>query len=428
MSQSLKSYEQILSSEEYIVRHKKRAQDFTRERKLPFLTVLTILTRKSVKSLQAVLNEWCCGLDMRISASALSQARQKFYHTAFVELLEKCVVDVMYNDGDYRTYKGHRLLSIDGSTLRLPTGKELIQEFGVIKYMNGKQKEGSNNVESKISVLYDVLNEIPVSGSLHRARTNDIKASEEHTKLLRKGDILIADRGYGSYGFFANILDQNADFLVRLKDKTYNKYHHLFDDNTIKEYTTSIPRSKHFCSVAGIQEEIKIRFIRVDLPGGETEILATSLIDKKKYPYKDFRKLYHKRWKIETYFHTLKSRLSIDNFTGKSVEAVRQDFFATLFVSGLETIITEEAQDELAARNTKHPQKVNKAISFHAIKNEIILMMADPPENFEEHVKSLFLHTPTLVRTHREKDKERKALKTNDRSLAFQKHARKQVF
>ena len=113
------------------------------------------------------MNEWCRGVAGSISASALSQARQKFLHTAFIELLESCVIAPLYGEGHHKRFKGHRLLAIDGSTLRLPTSKELIDTFGTVKYMNGRQRVACENVEAKIAVVYDVLNEIPLAASLH---------------------------------------------------------------------------------------------------------------------------------------------------------------------------------------------------------------------------------------------------------------------
>ena len=112
------------------------------------------------------------------------------------------------------------------------------------------------------------------------------------------------------------------------------------------------------------------------------------------------------------------------------MEAVKQDFYSTLFVSGLETILAEDANEELAKKDTQYVQKVNKAVSFHAIKDQIILLMFDPPENFEQQVYKLFIRNPTLVRPDREKTRERQSNinKQNKRSLHFQKFARKHVF
>jgi hypothetical protein len=428
MLPTLKTFTSITASDTFVYRHRKDEGSFTRHRKLPFTTVLKFLLRKSVKSLQRVLNEWCCETDDLISASALSQARQKFRHTAFIELLEECVVKPMYQDKGHKRFKGHRLLAIDGSTLRLPTSKELIATFGTVRYMNGRQAVGVDSVESKVSVLYDVLNEIPLTGSIYPGRTNDIVASQPHLESLEAGDILMADRGFVSYAFFAGIRAQNADFIVRIKENNYERYHQLLADSTRNDVIAEVERPDYFKDEGELPVSLRMRFVRIVLADGEVELLATSLLDQKRYPLKDFKKLYYKRWRIETFFQAIKSRLAVDNFTGRTVEAIKQDFFSTLFVSGLETILSAEVNGELAAKNTRHRQQVNKAISFHAIKDSIILLMFDPPSDFEERVRRLFIISPTLYRPERIKEKERLSLKSNARSLHFQKFARKVVF
>src|SRR5262245_16132409 len=99
MRTTLKRFASLVGSDRFLDKHRKGKTNFIRQRKLPFSVVLSILLRKSVKSLQLVLNEWCRGKGESISASALSQARQKFSHTAFIELLEECVVKPMYKEG-----------------------------------------------------------------------------------------------------------------------------------------------------------------------------------------------------------------------------------------------------------------------------------------------------------------------------------------
>lgn len=173
---------------------------------------------------------------------------------------------------------------------------------------------------------------------------------------------------------------------------------------------------------------MRMRFVRIVLADGGVEVPATSRIDQKRYPLKEFKKLYYKRWRIETFFQAIKSRLALDNFTGRTVEAIKQDLFSTLFVSGLETILSAEANGKLAAKETRCQQLVNKAISFHAIKDSIILLMFDPPSDFEERVRRLFMISPTLQRPDRGKDRQRLSLKSNAKSLQFQKFTRKAVF
>ncbi len=74
---------------------------------------------------------------------------------------------------------------------------------------------------------------------------------------------------------------------------------------------------------------------------------------------------------FETFYGVLKSRLGLEYFTGLGAEAVLQDLYASVFLSGLESILSRPAQSVLVARETKLPQQVNRSVSFHAIKDRL---------------------------------------------------------
>ena len=83
--------------------------------------VLILILRKSVKSLQNVVNEAMAWLRVEsVTASAFSQARYKLQHTAFIELNQPAVVESRYRDVNFRTFWGFRILAIDGSKVLLP--------------------------------------------------------------------------------------------------------------------------------------------------------------------------------------------------------------------------------------------------------------------------------------------------------------------
>lgn len=49
-----------------------------------------------------------------------------------------------------------------------------------------------------------------------------------------------------------------------------------------------------------------------------------------------FRTVLPLRWGIETFYGLLKTRLGLGNFSGTGAEAVSQDFYATVYLTGLE--------------------------------------------------------------------------------------------
>src|SRR4029077_16444438 len=124
-------------------------------------------------------------------------------------------------------------------------------------------------------------------------------------------------------------------------------------------------RHKNEVKKLGLPSTIKIRLIKIILSSGEIEVLATSLLDEIIFATNDFSYLYSLRWGVETFFSKVKGRLALENFTGKTVESIYQDFWPTIFISNLETIMTEDIAEKI---NVDKPTdnkkiKINKAVS-----------------------------------------------------------------
>jgi hypothetical protein len=419
-----------LLEEGFVNHHKRDEVSFTRRRKLGFRDVAIFLLRRSVKSLQIILNEFNRREELeRVSASAFSQARKKFKHTAFIELLQECVVAPFYADDDYEKFQGYRVLAIDGSSIRLPNTKEIRKEFGQIQ--NKNRFRTSTHNEAKISVLYDLLNRLPLEGVLSRARTNDAPLAEQHLSCLGRRDLVVLDRGYASYALFAKILEKNAAFIVRCPRRRFGDGAGLFSCATHESKLVNLKPSGKLVNNQTLPSSLQVRFVRLLLPTGEVEVLVTSLLDERLFPVQQISQLYRQRWGVETFFHVLKSRLCLEHFSGRSVEAVRQDFYSTLYLSALESVITADAELSLKRKNTRHRQKVNKAISFHVIKDralDIVFNNGIPTSTALEQLTSLFLQAPTLIRPLRCNARQQRRNFAYWASLHFHKNLKKQVF
>jgi hypothetical protein len=135
----------------------------------------------------------------------------------------------------------------------------------------------------------------------------------------------------------------------------------------------SILSTRYRATGSKIKQEnngITLRLVKVVLPSGEIEVLATSLIDEQKFKTERFKELYFLRWGVETFFAKLKGRLSLGNFTGKSVESVKQDFWLSILISNLESIMTEDVEEalDMGLTDDKLKKSINKSVSFNAIK------------------------------------------------------------
>lgn len=374
-------------------------------RLLTFGVVAAMILRNGVKSLQNSVAEALSWLGLgTASASAYSQARYKLKHTAFVELNRQAVVGAAYGDGEYRRHWGFRVLAVDGSKVALPDTAAVRAAFGTIAYTGGKGGETAGERPWALaSVLYDVLNRVALDATLGEARAYEVDLAVGHLAHTRAGDLLLMDRNYPAYRMLAECANAGREFAVRCSAASFKQARRMLKGegpDSQMAILTPCDGQKADIRALGLPMSVKVRFVRVLLPTGEFEVLATSLLDEAKYPAAGFLELYGLRWGVEGFYGILKTRLGLENFTGTGAEAVRQDFHATVYLTGLESILTAGAQAALDAREVRHPQQVNRAVSFNAIKNEALGLLMGGMEAgpLLERLTALFLQNPTLVR------------------------------
>jgi Transposase DDE domain len=429
--QALKTTRELIVDAEFKGRHRTTAKAFTRSRRLTFPLVVTLLLRKGVKSLQNMVNEAMGWLgEPPVTGSAFSQARYKLRHTAFIELNDKAVVGTVYAGADYRTFWGFRVLAVDGSKILLPDTADVRAAFGTIAYSNGTPETTGERPYALASVLYDVLNRVGVEAVLGQAKAYEVDLAVAHLACTHPGDLLVMDRNYPSYRMLAELIQSGRDFVVRCSAASFAPARRMLKgDGPDSQVVTLTPCAEQAPEIGrhGLPPSLQVRFVRVRLSTGEWEVLVTSLLDETRYPTEGFRELYGLRWGLETFYGILKTRLDLENFTGLTAEAVRQDFHATVYLTGLEAILTADAQQHLDAKKTLHPQTVNRAVSFNAIKHQALELLCSDLNTTElaERLTALFLTSPTTDRPQRNPPRK----KSSSRALLdFHKRRKKHCY
>lgn len=355
-----------------------------------------------------MLNEALGWLGMPpVTASAFCQARYRLKHTAFIELNQEAVVRTMYEDGDDQRFWGLRVLAVDGSKLLLPDHAAVREQFGTIPFSHGKS--GLHQGErpyALASALYDVLNRVALDAVLVRGDAYEVDLAIGHLAYTADGDLLVMDRNDPSYRMAATLHQQRREFVIRCSKASFKPARAMLrGEGPDSQCVTLRPGTDQAAAIraAGLPMTLTVRFVRVLLPSGEWEVLMTSLLDEQRYPTADFLQLYHLRWGVETFYGVLKGRLDLENFSGIGPEAIRQDFFAAVYLCGVETILTADAQTQLDARPTRQPQQVNRAVAFAAIKHQALdLLYSDlDPETLCARLTSLFLTNPVANRPQR---------------------------
>jgi hypothetical protein len=424
----------------FLARHRVRPQDFTRQRQLTFPLLMLFVLQQTVKSIQRHLHEFLDELAQGelfepVTSGAVTHARAKLKDSAFVELNHDCVLPTVYgSERAVQRWRGHRLAGIDSSLVRLPESLELGETFGWKEAANQQGATGTRYPEGRLSVVYDLLNRVGWDTRLEPSTLGEVALASQQLEQLQPGDVEINDRGFTGYVYLALVLQRRAHFVARCSTGSFLAAQELFRCNRANRsrivWLHAPSDQKGECQRLGLPLKIKVRFVSLRLPTGELEVLVTSLLDEQLYPTEEFLIVYHWRWGHETFHLMLKGRLELENFSGRTVEAVRQDVQAAVLLANLESLLSEPAQGALDAQHTPDQQarQVNRSVSYHAIKDQVLdLLYRDTPAPLVlAKLMKLFQGTPVAVRPNRKVPRRRRP--SFHRSYHFQRRVKKAVF
>ncbi len=191
---------------------------------------------------------------------------------------------------------------------------------------------------------------------------------------------MLYDRGYMGCLFFALHALEQRDFCMRLPVGFSTEVDDFMASGATSAVLAFTPGAdaRRQCEAYGLPTApLQMRLVRVTLKGGETEVLATSLHDEEAFPAHVFKHLYHLRWGIEEQYKRAKCLVEIENFSGRSAQYVRQDFYAKIFAMNLTTILVWVAQaiaDRLYQMRC-HAYRVNFANAFSQMKHSIARLL-----------------------------------------------------
>jgi hypothetical protein len=430
----------MLCDPSFLARHRVRPQDFTRDCQLTFPVLMLFILQKTIKSIQRHLHEFLHELAQgeifeSVSSGAVTHARAKLKESAFIELNRESVLPTVYSsERPIQRWRDHRLFGIDSSLMRLPDSEELGQAFGWKETSNQKGATGTRYPEARLSVVYDLLNRIGHDARVEPSIVGEVTMAIQQLEYLQPGDVAINDRGFSGYVYFAMVMQRGAHLIGRCSTGSFLAAQEMFGLKRANQskvvWLFAPPDQKAECRRLGLPLKMEVRFVSLRLPTGELEVLATSLLDEARYPTEEFLTVYHWRWGHETYHLMLKGRLEVENFSGRTVEAVGQDVQAAVLLANLESVLSEPTQAALIEQSTPQtqPVQVNRSTSYHALKHQVLeLLYSDiPAQQVIHQLTKLFAGSPVAVRPNREVP--RRGRTSFHRSYHFQRRVKKAVF
>lgn len=349
-----------------------------------------------------------------VTKGALTQARSKLNPWAFKRLNEVAVKS-FYEEASYYVWYGMRLLAVDGTRLMLPNHKTVEEEFGIHHF---GPKADSGRSMAMGSMLYDVLNHLTIDAELAPYSASERDLFMMHLDKINKGDMLLLDRGYPCFWLLFLLKAKGIEFCVRLKDDWWlqvKDFVNATDQERIVEFRLPKKDQEKLSEFPHMQHTlIKCRLIKVVLENAQIEVLCTSLLNTEKYDREEFKRLYHYRWNEEEAYKLLKGRVELEAFSGKTAKAVKQDFYAKIFLMSMCAAYAHPIEEKVIAeykadQGRKHQQKINRTNAVATMMDMAIPMFikrkfATALKTFDELVYS----TREIVRPGRKEPRPKK--------------------
>ena len=227
---------------------------------------------------------------------------------------------------------GRRVLVVDGTSVTAPDTYDNQQEWPQPK----SQKPSCGWPLINLAGLFCLS-----SGALLRAAHGRWKTSEARLfallrRTLRRGDILLADRGFWSFANLAFLPMRGIDFLVRgryAERIDWRKGKRLGKDDRL--ITMKRPADKDASRVMSarlwkrLPATITVRQVRAQItrPGFRTQslLLITTLLDPVLWPVETLASLYTRRWRVELYFDDIKTTMQASSMRCLTPGMVRRE-------------------------------------------------------------------------------------------------------
>lgn len=308
---------------------------------LPLMTaaVLTLLWRQvpSVRELTKMLARedllWCTAI--KVSQQALSKRFLVFP----AELFERVFKDLLPRLRERWLTRQNRPLPaavavarqsfehiwiVDGSTLE-----------ALFRKLDSLQDVPIGQLAGKIGTVVDLVTRLPVEiGYREEAPTHDASFMADVLALIRFKTLLIFDRGFYDFTFFADIMAAGSHFITRLK---------LNASYTVERVLSNTANVRDGLIVLGGG---RLRLVQIKF-GPVWYRYLTSVLDPTVLPPMVVADLYRRRWRIEEAFNTVKRLLGLAYLWTGSINGILLQIWATWLFYAVPVDLGDAVADEI---------------------------------------------------------------------------------
>ncbi len=176
-------------------------------------------------------------------------------------------------------------------------------------------------------------------------------------RTLRKGDILLGDRGFCALADIFLLGQQGVDCVMRKNGRRKNSrliHRNGKNDNMVQwDKSGRCPKWLSPKSWLDIPESITVREVKVTVQNNgfrsHTIFVITTLLDPRVFTASDIADLYLRRWHIELFFRNIKTTLGMDILSTRSPEMIEIELWMYVIAYNLVRAVMMESAISSAA-------------------------------------------------------------------------------
>jgi Transposase DDE domain len=201
----------------------------------------------------------------------------------------------------------------DGSTL-----EKLFRKLGSLQVVENAPLGG------KILTIIDLVTRLPIQiWFCENPKRSDAKFESDILALLAPKTLLLLDRGFYHFQFFADLIARQVHFITRLKAKAHFEVERVC--------STSYAHKDQVISLGTKRKnapQVRLRLIQIRF-GEVWYSYLTSVLDPEVLPPFVVADLYRQRWRIEEAFSTVKRLLGLSYLWTGSINGIKLQLWGT---------------------------------------------------------------------------------------------------
>jgi DDE family transposase/uncharacterized protein DUF4372 len=255
------------------------------------------------------------GLPEAPARSTLAYANEhrpwQLYQTVFHQLLSKCQAVAA---GKKKFRFKNQLLSLDATVIDLCAA--------VFDWAKFRKTKGA----VKLHLLLDHAGYLPVYAVITEGKQHEIRVARR--MQLEPGTVLVFDRGYTDYAWFADLTEQGVWFVTRMKE---HADYGVVEQRALPARPGRVRRDEVIFLFKLEQDERTHCFLRrIEFWDEEHQRLLVFLTNHLTLAASTIAAVYKDRWQIELLFKALKQSLRIKTFVGTTANALKTQIWTAL--------------------------------------------------------------------------------------------------